>query len=94
MLRVTVELIPHGDESHKRELARMEIANDGSGDSATGNYDGVLFAEYTTLCGRHGRVTGFHRQKQSVWSLVGAFLKLWGHAKHTPKLMTLKGTCP
>jgi hypothetical protein len=94
VIRVTVELIPHGDESRKRELARMEIVNDESGDQATGSYDGVLFAEYTPLCGRYGRVTGFHRSKQSVMSLVGAFLKLWGHTKHSPKLMSAKAPNP
>ncbi len=87
MIRVTVELLPKGSEVNKRTLGVMEIANDGSGGQAVGNYIGVLHAEYTGKAGRSGRVYGFHRQGQSVWSLVGAFLKLWGHAKHSPKLM-------
>lgn len=32
-------------------------------------------------------VREFRREHQSVWSLVGAFLKLWGHTKHSPKLL-------
>lgn len=88
MIRITVEMIPLGVEANKRQLAMMEIDNDGSGDLKTGNYHGVLHAEYTSPDGRHGYVQQFRRQDQSVWSLVGAFLKLWGHTKHSPKLMT------
>lgn len=84
MIRVTVELVPKGIESAKRTIGTMEIANDRTGDLAVGNYRGVLHAEYTDGDGRAGRITNFKRQKQSVWSLVGAFLKLWGHTKHSP----------
>jgi hypothetical protein len=87
MIRVTVELIPKGDESRRRTLAVMEIANDGTGDATTGNYVGRLQAEYTRPGGRPGRVFQFNRRTQSVWTLVGAFLKLWGHTRHSPKLM-------
>ena len=88
MLRVTVELIPYGDESRKRSLAVMEIANDGTGDYEVGNYTGTLHAEYTGAEGRKGKVVQFQRRHQSVWSLIGAFLKLWGHTRHSPKLMS------
>jgi hypothetical protein len=50
-----------------------------------GNYRGTLHAEYTRTDGRQGRVLNFNRRGQSVWSLVGAFLKLWGHTRHSPK---------
>lgn len=79
-------MIPRGDETKKRPLAMMEIANDGTGSDATGNYHGVMVAEYTS--GRKGSVTNFDRKRQSVWSLVGAFLKLFGHTKHSPQFMT------
>lgn len=87
MLRVTVELVPRGIESKARKIATMTIANDGTGNLSTGNYKGVLHAEYTAPTGRLGYVTGFHRKSQSVWSLIGAFLKLWGHTKHSPAKM-------
>ena len=87
MIRVTVEMIPHGIESERYTLGSMEIANDGSGTTSSGSYDGVLHAEYTSEDGRHGRVVSFNRQNQSVWSLIGAFLKLWGHTKHSPKFL-------
>lgn len=85
MIRVTVQLIPKGIESAARTLGTMTIVNDASGDRAIGHYNGTLHAEYTDANGRKGRIENFHRQKQSVWTLVGAFLKLWGHTKHSTK---------
>jgi hypothetical protein len=87
VIRVTVEMVPHGDENKKHTLGVLEIANDGTGTLESGNYDGVLHAEYTPPSGRFGRVDQFQRNRQSVWSLVGAFLKLFGHTKHSPRLM-------
>jgi hypothetical protein len=37
MLRCTIELVPHGDESKKRPIGIVEIANKG-GDQVRGNY--------------------------------------------------------
>lgn len=87
MIRITIQLLPHGDESRARTLGTMDIANDVTGDLDTGHYNGTLHAEYTGPDGRKGRVENFHRSQQSVWSLVGAFLKLWGHTKHSPKFL-------
>lgn len=87
MIRITATLIPHGDESQARTLGTLEIANECTGDDTIGNYHGTLHAEYTGKDGRYGRVKGFHRKTQSVWSLVGAFLKLFGHTNHSPKLL-------
>lgn len=85
MIVVTVELWPRGDAARKRTLGSMQICNDATGTQELGNYDGTLHAEYTQGGGRKGRVTRFRRQRQSVWSLVGAFLKLWGHTRHSQK---------
>ena len=90
MIVVKIEMWPHGDEAKSRPLGRIEIANDSSGDQRTGHYNGKLHAEYTDENGRKGRVTNFKRSDQSVWSLVGAFLKLWGHTKHSPKYLEKK----
>jgi hypothetical protein len=38
MLRVTVELVPFGIEEEAREIGKMLIANDGTGNSLTGHY--------------------------------------------------------
>lgn len=88
MIRITVEMVPRGDESRKRKLAMMEIVNENTGTMEVGNYTGTLHAEYTNPAGRKGRIEGFRRQRQSVWSLIGAFLKLWGHTKHSLKTQT------
>lgn len=87
MIRVIAYIIPKGDESKSRELGRIEIANIGKADADIGIYEARLFGEYTPAAGRLGFVYNFHRRKQSVWSLVGALLKLWGHTKHSPKQM-------
>ena len=84
MIRVTIQLIPRGDESKARTLGTMEIVNDATGTPDVGNYDGTLHAEYTRADGRKGRVINFKRRGQSVWS----FLKLWGHTAHSPRDMT------
>ncbi|MGE0412001.1 MAG: hypothetical protein AB7I98_03985 [Verrucomicrobiales bacterium] len=85
MIRITIELLPGGSEEGKRILGKLEIANDGAGSREVGHYTGTLHGEYTPAKGRKGRVSNFDRRRQSVWSLVGAFLKLWGHTKHSPR---------
>lgn len=88
MIRVTIELLPKGSEEDKCTLGTLEISNDATGTTEVGNYNGKLHAEYTDpVYGRGGKVRGFNRRKQSVWSLVGAFLKLWGHTRHSPRLL-------
>ncbi|HSW00035.1 MAG TPA: hypothetical protein VLI39_07675 [Sedimentisphaerales bacterium] len=62
-LRVTVELIPYGDESRKRTVAVVDIANDGTGTHEVGNYDvraeGETVGGYDTFY--HSRVAGVQR---------------------------------
>ena len=38
MLKVTIELFPYGNAETKREISSFYIANDGTGDSISGNY--------------------------------------------------------
>ena len=71
MIRVIVQLCPHGNTEHVQVLGTMEICNVG-GNLDIGEYDGVLYAEYTPQEGRRGHVKNFRRRRQSVWSLVGA----------------------
>lgn len=81
MIRVTVELVSAVHPSRSRVLGTMDICNDASGNAVVGNYHGVLHAEYTPKAGRKGEVKNFRRQSQSVWTLVGTFLKKWGHTR-------------
>lgn len=71
MLRVTIEMIPQGDESRKRHLGTLEIANDGTGDHQSGNYT-VRLAKF----GRpnhdwmRGVVRGFDRVRRGPYDLL------------------------
>lgn len=62
-LRVTVELIPRGDDRHKRTVAVVDICNDGTGTNEVGNYavraEGNCRGGYDTFF--HGRVAGVKR---------------------------------
>jgi len=42
MIRCIIELVPFGEESKKRPIGIIEIANDGSGNEFTGNYKVLL----------------------------------------------------
>ena len=42
MIRVTIELIPFGNEARKRVLGTMVLVNDGTGSAQTGNYNCFL----------------------------------------------------
>jgi hypothetical protein len=73
MLRVTIELIPGGDENRRRELARMHIAN-------LSNL--AVMSDYTIYANEgvnpHARTVAWeirgmisrHDREQSVWALV------------------------
>ena len=67
MIRVTVELVPFGDEEKKKTIGIMNIANDGTGTKEFGNYDARLEddrgTEKTTKIQRHERAAG-------VWTLI------------------------
>lgn len=84
MLRITVELVPHGDEDRAKEIAQMVIANDGTGDPYLGNYEGWIGAdEYTDEPAKFGIIKGHDRSK-GVWELVRLMLKSILHENHTP----------
>lgn len=77
MIRVTVELIPHGVEARKRTLAVGEIANDGSGTYSSGNYTAWFGRVKTGKArnGRQGEVKDFPRQAKNVWHLLAHCLR-------------------
>jgi hypothetical protein len=71
MLRIRVEVVPFGVESDSREIGQMLIANDGTGDSSSGNYVFV----YANTHGEHyeGTVKNFAR-KNGFWELISECL--------------------
>lgn len=76
MLRITVELLPQGDESRARHLATATITNDASGDQRSGNYVVKLSKSGAPRSiWRTGRVEGFPRLRKTAWDLLYLALK-------------------
>lgn len=74
MLRVTIELVPHGDETRAREIGIMLIANDGEGTHAKGNYAYVYgYTDRRNVRFSTGTVKSFYRN-QGAWALIKKIL--------------------
>ena len=71
MLRITVELIPHGCEQARHVIAKGEIFNDGTGDLERGNY-------HYAFC----RVGGKSSDGKTVTGYVSDFGRLDKSALH------------
>ena len=84
MLRITVELLPYGDESRKRTLGTILAANDGTGDALTGHYNVAELAEpeetFRQAKNRWVRVEN-HPRGISVWYLVAKALEALGYER-------------
>lgn len=72
VIRIKVELVPFG-VGKPREIARAEIANDGTGTRARGNYRVTLWRKQRRPW-REVRVRGFPRLRLSVWHLLARAL--------------------
>lgn len=90
MLKVTVELVPNGDEQRTQVLVELTISNTGIPSADAGNYDAVLI-EYHR--GRDGlgagrfrtiaSIRGLEREMLRPAQLVGAVLNLVAPLKRT-----------
>ncbi len=70
MLRVTIELLPHGSEAHKRHLGTIEIANTG-GTSTQGNYRARLSKRgKPNQIWKAGEVINFPRKRLGAYDLL------------------------
>jgi hypothetical protein len=79
MIRVTVELVPFGDESRKRKIGEMIVANDLTGNIDYGCYRAYISSDnWTKEPERFTKVNGFDRTK-SVWSLISRVIKNLGN---------------
>jgi hypothetical protein len=79
MLRITVELVPHGIEAQACEIAHMIIANTGGGTSDYGYYEYSLHSQpFGTAAGVDygGSISNYPRQ-QPVLALCRAVLNDW-----------------
>ena len=70
MIVVRVELWPGGWERKARELMRLHIINDGTGNSKRGNYRVMLFRKGNRSVLRSGRVEDFPRRSYHVGRLI------------------------
>jgi len=99
MLRVTIELLPDGDEEAARVLGQMTIANDDTGTAFNGHYDTQLttFDRDGGSFVRTGRVEDFNRERSAVDLVMfaletlnplrrsGAMLRAPQHEDETPR---------
>jgi len=71
MLRITVELLPLGDESRARHLGTATIVNDGAGAKDIGNYI-VRLSKWgrPNDAWKTGTVKGFRRLSRGPWDLL------------------------
>ena len=71
MIRVTVELLPFGDETKAEHLGTAIIANDLTGDVETGNY-WATFSKWgrPNQVWKRGQVVNFERQTRGPWDLL------------------------
>lgn len=75
MIRVTIEMVPRGDESKARIIAQGRIFNDGSGTFQRGNYGYWLSqSRRLTVASREGSVRNFPRSAKNVWHLLALVL--------------------
>ncbi len=70
MLRVTIDLVPWGDESRKQTLHTIVIANDGSGTDISGNYHAVASQARTNRPWKFAEVHGFPRKRRNSIDLL------------------------
>jgi len=71
MLRITIDLVPFGEEAYARKIAEAVIYNDATGNHEKGNYV-AGFCEHGWI--NSTTVTGFDRRR-SVWALLRLALK-------------------
>ena len=88
MLRITVELVPFGDETRAEVIGTATIANDGTGTEHSGNYRARIHRfsrgkNRRELTPMRCRVRGFSRLAHGPWDLLYLVLKEALHPKHT-----------
>lgn len=71
MIRVTIEMLPRGDESKARHMGTIEIANEGTGTLDLGNYK-VRCSKMAkpTQTWKTGAIKGFNRKTRGVHDLL------------------------
>jgi hypothetical protein len=73
MLRVTIEVVPKGDETRKRPIRVMNISNM-SGLADLSDYEVHVVGE-RHVNKKHGFVRGHERKKLGCWGLVARAIR-------------------
>ena len=80
MLKITIELLPGGDETKSRVLGEATIVNDETGTLTRGNYKALFMTylnpEQTKSWQDVVLVNGFVRQVRSCWDLLYEALRV------------------
>jgi hypothetical protein len=79
MIRVTVELIPFGNELLKKTLGEISIINNGRGNEERGYYD-IRVVDFENQRKETGFIYHFYRKK-GFWSLLKEVLKAIDYAE-------------
>lgn len=69
MIRITIELWPHGNENTKEVIGLIDISNDGTGTSSRGNYQ-ARFPRSTKNWYFQKIVTNWPRNSKTIYQLV------------------------
>jgi len=75
MIRIKIELVPHGNEALTETLGKILIINDGSGNKEMGNYNYMLFDGkgemiYKGQYKKFPRALGFWRLIQEIFRIT------------------------
>lgn len=75
MIRVTIEVIPFGDKTRARDVGVIDIVNNGTGDSKSGNYDIMLIDKSEdAVTSKHSKVLNFDRASKDPFMLLSLAL--------------------
>ena len=76
MLRITIDLLPHGDVSRREKLGEIHIINDATGTHEIGNYITRLYTKHKKpRILKTGSVKDFPRLKLGVYELLHLALR-------------------
>lgn len=87
MIVVSVQLLSALGSHRNRELARMEIVNDGTGDASVGNYMATTYRGRDTVAlnrrvpSKRAHFGNWPRERLHVWNLVRYALAAMGYNK-------------
>jgi hypothetical protein len=71
VLRITIEMVPHGDESRKRVIYVAKIINLLTGTKTRGDYGMIMYrGRSTKAIWKKCRINGFPRKQRNAWDLL------------------------